>query len=160
MSAMEMKAQYTQLYDHMAQSNDLKQMKTFGNVMGEMMEWFIQNKPDVAQDWIDQLESIKWKNYLTAKEADRIVAGMVPAAPWSREKWLAAMTQHELPTEHEPAYNRCALYVTMCMIMSDSGDTLPKYIESGKLFNAVHDLAVDKLTDKDGVFCVRSYFGL
>lgn len=158
MNAKELKAKYTQLYDLMAMGNEVKHMQVFGHVMTSMMDWMIQNKPAEAEEFICQLESIKWKNYLTPKEADRIVDGMEPSAPWSRDKWLTAMRQHDLPVEHEPSYNRCALYVTMCMIMSDSGDTLPKYIEEDKLFNAVYDLAVDKLTDKDGVFNVREYF--
>lgn len=48
----------------------------------------------------------------------------------------------------------------MNMIMSDSKATLEKYVESEYLFKLVHDLAVDKLTDKDSVFNVRSYFSL
>lgn len=44
--------------------------------------------------------------------------------------------------------------------MSDSGETLAKYVDKDNLFKAVHDLAVDKLTDHDGVFNIRSYFGL
>lgn len=160
MNAKELKARYTQLYDQMATSNDVKNMQVFGRVMTSIMDWLIESKPTEAEEFICQLESIRWRNYLTVKEADRIVDGMSPSAPWTREKWLAAMRQHELPVEHVPSYNSYALYTTMCMIMSDSGDTLPKYVESDKLFHAVHDLAVDKLTDKDGVFDVRKYFSV
>jgi hypothetical protein len=159
-TAKELKTKYTQLYDRMAGSNDVKNMQVFGRVMTSIIDWMIDNKPSEAEEFICQLESIKWKNFLTPKEADRIVAGMMPAAPWTMEKWLAVMQQHSIATEHEPVYNRCALYVTMCMIMSDSGETLPKYIKQEDLFEAVHDLAVDKLTDKDGVFEVRRYFGV
>ena len=48
----------------------------------------------------------------------------------------------------------------MNMIMSDSGSTLTRYVESDNLFNAVYDLAVDKLTDTDKVFNIRRYFSL
>lgn len=48
----------------------------------------------------------------------------------------------------------------MNMIMSDSSATLGKYIANGDLFKLVHDLAVDKLTDSDGVFSIRRYFNL
>jgi hypothetical protein len=70
------------------------------------------------------------------------------------------MEQHGYRLEDEPAYNRCALWVTMEMIMSDSSDTLMKYIGENEMFGAVHDLAVDKLADMDGRFNVRCYFGL
>ena len=86
--------------------------------------------------------------------------GMVPKAPWSRDQWKQAMEQHELDLVHEPCYNSCALWVTMEMVMSDSSDTLKKYVAEEDMFKAVYDLAVDKLTDKDGKFMVRKYFGL
>ena len=160
MTAEEMKNEFYALYNMMASSNKVENMHTFGNVHKEMMEWFIQNKPDLAQEWLYKLESIKWKNYLTPKEADKIVADMQPKAPWSREQWKAAMEQHGYPLGKETCYNKCALYVTMNMIMSDSSETLSKYVDSNKMFDAVYELAVDKLTDKDNVFNIRKYFGL
>ena len=71
-----------------------------------------------------------------------------------------AMKEHGYELDKEPYYNRCALWVTMNMKMSDSGETLAKYIAGDKLFEAVYHLAVDSLTDKDGRFSVRKYFGL
>ena len=144
----------------MANSTEVSYMHTFGKVQRDMMEWMIANKPDLAQEWIDKLASIKWKNYVTPKEAERIVSAMEPKAPWSKDQWKSAMDQYGYALEKEPCYNRCALYVTMNMIMSDSGDTLLKYVDKDNLFNVVHDLAVDKLRDKDGVFSVRKYFSL
>ena len=160
MTTEEMKKEFYELYDMMAMSHDVENMRTFGNVHKEMMEWFIQNKPSEAEEWLMKLESIKWKNYLTPKEAERIVAGMEPKAPWTRDQWKSAMQQNGFELQHEPCYNSCALWVTMNMIMSDSSETLGKYVDSASLFKVVHDLAVDKLTDKDGKFCIRKYFGL
>ena len=87
----------------MAMSHDVENMRTFGNVHKEMMEWMIQNKPDLAQEWIGKLESIKWCNYLTPKEAEKIVSEMVPKAPWSREAWKNAMQSLGLPECHAVA---------------------------------------------------------
>ena len=142
----------------MANSNKVEFMHTFGNVHKDMMEWFIQNKPELAKEWIEKLECIRWKNYLTPKEAEKIVSGMEPKAPWSRDQWRQAMEQSGLALEVEPYYNRCALWVTMNMIMSDSSSTLEKYVDMGSMFKMVHDLAVDKLTDSDGKFEIRKYF--
>lgn len=155
-----MKQEFSALYNLMAGQQNVAFMHIFGQVHKEMMDWFIANKPELAQEWLDKLESIRWKNYLTKTEAEKIVASMEPKAPWSRDQWKQAMTEHGFDMEHEPCYNRCALYATMNMLMSDSGDTLAKYVEKDNLFKAVHDLAVDKLTDKDGVFSIRAYFGL
>jgi hypothetical protein len=136
-------------------------MHVFGNVHKEMMEWFIVNKPDLAQEWLDKLESIRWCQYLTPKEADKIIAGMDPKAPWSREQWKNAMESFGLPLEEQPCYNKCALYVTMSMIMSDSSKTLSKYAaDSNAMFEFVHALALDKLKDVDKRFDIRHYFNL
>lgn len=155
-----MKKEFHALYTLMANSTNVEYMHIFGMVHKEMMEWFIVNKPELAQEWLDKLESIRWKNYLTPKEAEHIVSHMEPKAPWSREQWKQAMEAHNYALMKEPCYNSCALYVTMNMIMSDSADTLKKYVDEQKLFSVVYELAVDKLTDKDNVFSIRSYFGL
>lgn len=160
MTQEEMRNEFYALYNMMANSTNVSYMRTFGNVHKEMMEWMITNKPDLAHEWLEKLESIRWKNYLTAKEAERIVANMIPKAPWSREQWKAAMDNHSYPLEKQPCYNSCALWVTMNMIMSDSSETLAKYVDNGNLFKLVYGLAIDKLTDKDMMFDVRRYFNV
>lgn len=159
MTSEEMRDEFYALYNMMANSNEVAFMRTFGNVHKEMMEWFIENNPDLAQEWIEKLESIRWKNYLTPKEAKKIVDNMTPEAPWPREQWLAAMEEHGYDTDREPCYNSCALWVTMNGIMSDSSTTLTKYVSSDDMFSAVYDLAVDRLTDKDGMG-IRHWYGL
>lgn len=160
MNQEEMKKEFDALYDMMANSNKVENMHTFGQVHKEMMDWFIANKPDLAQEWMEKLQSIKWKNYLTPKEAEKIIKGMNPSAPWSMDQWKTAMKEHGFETSREPYYNQCALFVVMSMKVSDSGDTLAKYIAGDKLFEAVYHLAEDALTDKDGHFSVRKYFNL
>lgn len=156
-----MRNEFRALYNMMAGSNKVENMHVFGNVHKEMMEWFIVNKPDLAQEWLDKLESIRWCQYLTPKEADKIIAGMDPKAPWSREQWKNAMESFGLPLEEQPCYNKCALYVTMSMIMSDSSKTLSKYAaDSNAMFEFVHALALDKLKDVDKRFDIRHYFNL
>ena len=135
-------------------------MKAFGTVMNEMMDWMIVNKPAEAEEWIDKLGAIKWKNYVTPKEADAIVAKMEPEAPWKRDQWKGAMEKHSFVMEEEPYYNSCALYVTMNMIMSDSSATIAEYVDAENTFRFVHALAINKLKDKDSRFCIRKYFDL
>ena len=160
MNTNELTEKYLGLYEYMSQSKNPENMKAFGRVMTLMMTDMISSNPSKAEEYINRLESIKWKNYLTPKEAEAIVAAMSPAAPWSREKWMATMQQYGLQLEKEPGFNRCALWVTMNMIMSDSSETLVKYVEASNLFKAVYELAVDKLTDKDGKFSIRKYFSV
>jgi len=160
MSANELKDKYWSLYEFMASSRKPENMKAFGRVMTAMMDDMITNSPSKAEEYIGKLESIKWNNYLTPAEADKIVAAMDPKAPWSRDQWKAAMQQNGLELEKWPCYNRCALYTTMNMIMSDSSATLSQFVSGNDLFKAVYQLAVDKLTDQDGMFNIRSYFGV
>ena len=160
MNQEEMKEKYWSLYEYMANSKNPENMKIFGGVMTSMVMDMIASSPSKAEEYIDSLEAVKWKNFLTPKEADTIVAGMNPKAPWGREQWKAAMTQHGYEMEKWPCYNSCALFTTMNMLMSDSSQTLTKYVDNGNLFKLVYDLAVDKLTDQDGKFNIRVYFGL
>ena len=153
-----MKSEFNALYNMMANSNKVEFMHTFGKVHKEMFEWFVSNKPDLAQEWLDKLESIRWKQYLTPKEAEKIVSSMDPSAPWSREQWKSAMEKHGYALEKEPCYNKCALYVTMNMVMSDSSETISKYVEADKTFDFVYEEAVNRLTDHDAKFIIRKYF--
>ena len=160
MTPQELKSRFTSLYSYMASSKNPAYMMAFGSVMKEMMDWMTANKPAEAQEWIDKLESIRWNNYLTPKEAETIVAQMMPKAPWTREQWKAAMDKHKFMHEEMPYYNPCALFVTMSMIYSDSSETLSNFMQGADMFDLIHGLAIDKLKDQDGRFNVRHYFGL
>ena len=159
-----LKERYDSLYDYMANSKDPKNMKAFGCVMTEMMDVMIQKMPDVAEEMIDQLESIRWKQYLTPKEAQKIVDGMDPKGPWSRDVWKQTMESFGLPQEEPPYYNRCALWTEMNKIYSDFGEEIASLI--GKplsptdkdIIAACYRMALKNLKDKDGVYDIRKYF--
>ena len=166
MTANEMKEKYMMLYDYMASSNNPKYMKAFGVVMNDMMDWMIANKPDVAIEEIERLSAIKWKNYLTQKEAEAIVAKMQPKAPWARDVWSQAMQSLGLVMQEEPYYNSCALWVEMNKVYSDHAETLAtkvwnkpiSEIPTDVMVKTINALAVDNLKDKDGVYSIREYF--
>ena len=160
MDSQELKKAFAELYGYMANSKDPENMKIFGGIMIEMFMWMADNKPELAQEWLEKLSAVKWDNYLTQREAESIVAKMDPKGPWSREQWRAAMEQHNFPLEKEPCYNRCALYVKMSEIYSDSIDTLRKIVGNGDVFDAIYHLALDKLCDKDKRYNIRSYYKL
>lgn len=166
MTANELKEQYTMLYEYMAQSRDPKNMKAFGHVMTEMMDYLIANKPDVADEMIQKLEAIRWHQYLTHKEAENIIARMNPKAPWSLDTWKSAMESFGLPLEDAPYYNRCALWVEMNKMYSDFGDEIaallgkPLTPTDKDIIAACYKMALKTLRDKDGVYDIRVYFGL
>jgi len=163
-----MKNEFYALYNMMANSDKVENMRLFGQVHKEMMEWMIANKPEAAQEWIDKLESIKWKQYLTQKEAEKIVSKMEPKAPWGRDEWRQAMKQLGLEMEEEPYYNSCALWVEMNKQYSDHAESIARDIIKKPLNDipaevmvpAMRSLAIDVLKDRDHIYNIRKYFSL
>ena len=162
-----MKEKYYELFNIIVASNDTDKMQVLGNVSKQQMEWFIENRPEMAEEFIETLCSVKWKNYLTRKEAESIINGMVPSAKWTREQWKTAMNNLGILTEEEPCYNSCALWVTMNMIYSDDIRTIAELLGKSvddmgaeEMVRVTHSFAVNKLKDADGVFNIRKYFGL
>lgn len=167
MNKQEMTEKYYQLFNMIVNSGDESKMHVLGNVAKQQMEWFIENKPDIAEDYIGVLCSVKWKNYLTHKEASAIVSKMTPSAKWSMDVWKAAMEKMGISIEEQPCYNSCALWVTMNMVYSDDIRTIAmlmgKTVDSmtpEEMVKATHAFAINKLKDTDGVFNIRRYFGL
>lgn len=163
----ELKERYEGLYNYMAESKDPKNMIAFGKVMTEMMDFLIRNKPDVAEEMIDKLEAIKWKQYLTPKEAEAIADKMVPSAPWSYDTWRKVMGKLGIPMSEEPAYNSCALWVEMNKQYSDHGESVASLlgqpltsIPTEVIVPAMNRMALDLLKDKDDVYDIRTYFGV
>ena len=167
MNTQEMQDRYTMLYETMKASRNPDNMKLFGHVMTEMMMSAIQRNPSEAQMWIDELGAIEWKNYLSPKEAEKIVSEMNPPAPWTREVWSKAMDSVGLDKEDEPNYNSCVLWVLMNDIYSNHSQTIAKIvgtpldeIPTDDMLEAVYHLAMDKLHDKDRKISIRHMFGL
>lgn len=165
MNASELKEKYWSLYEYMAASKKPENMKAFGRVMTDMMHDLISSSPSKAEEYIERLECVRWKNYLTQKEAERIVSEMEPVAPWTRDVWKRTMESMGLPLEEEPYYNRCALWTEMNKVYSDSANSIAMImgvpltnIGTEKMVKATHALAVDNLKDEDGKYNIRSYF--
>lgn len=164
-----MKEEFKQLYNYIIDSEDEEKMKVLGRVVKSMMNRLIESYPQQAREYLDKLQSVKWHNYVTAKESEAVTSQMDPSPSWSRATWNATMASHGLPTSDEPFYNDNALYLTMAMISSDSNETLKSILfdEEAKvsvtperLFKAIYRLALDRLKDKDKVYNVREYFNL
>lgn len=152
-----MKETFDNLYNFIIESEDPKKMHMLGCVLKSMMYKLIDGNPGIAKEFIEKLEAVKWTNYLTAKEADYIVLNMDPKPVWSRNTWDTLIKNYI--KSDTPFYNEHALYVTMCMLSSDSGETLKSVVPDAEtLFGLIYKLAIDKLKDKDGKFNIRKYF--
>ena len=168
MTQEEMTKEFYALYNMMANSQNPAYMHVFGMATQEMFKWFVANKPELAQEWLEKLESIRWHQYLSQKEAEKIVDGMVPKAPWKRDVWKQAMTQFELPMEEEPYYNSCALWTEMNKQYSDHAETIARdilkkplsEIPAEQIVPGIRAMALDLLKDKDHVYNIREYFHL
>ena len=167
MDKNEMKQKWDELYAIMESSKDPKVMILFGEVMKVMMERSINYDQMFAEKMLEKLCAIKWKNYVTADEADAVVAKMDPQPGWTREQWVKLMERLGLALEESPYYNKWAAYLTMCMKVSDSRTSiarmmgkLPTELTEEELATGAHLLAMDVLKDKDGVFDLRRYFWL
>lgn len=167
MTQQELQERYTTLYNYMAESKNPSYMMVFGEVMTEMMNWLIYNKPEAAEQWIEKLDRIRWENYLTVEEAEKIVGEMEPVAPWTRDVWKRAMESRGIALEQAPYYNRCALWTEMNKVYSDSASSIAMImgvpvgnVSTEDMIRATHALAVDNLTDQDGKYNIRSYFRL
>lgn len=161
-----LKKQYEALYGMMATSGDPKNMTLYGDTMTEAFDWMLENRPALAQQVVDKLEAMKWRQYLTKDEAENIVDAMDPKAPWNYPTWDSAMQSLGLEAEREPVFNRYALWAEMNAKYSDHAKTLAEKvwqqplqgIPAETIVPVIHALAVDSLTDKDGKFNIRKYF--
>lgn len=166
---MDLQKKFSELYQDIIESEDVEKMKRLGRMTKRVMRWLIREEPELAKTAIEMLDEneMQAKNYLSEEEAHSIVDKMKPQPKWTMEemeRMLIASGKTALSSEH---YNRWALLTTMSMILSDSGDTLRDIVGSAshpatseEILASVYRLAIDKLTDKDGVFNVRKYFDL
>lgn len=164
MTKQEMTDKFNMLYGMMAASGDVKQMHTFGEVHKKMMAWMIENKPELAEEFIEELCSIRWRQYLTRNEAMEVVRSMVPTAPWDYATWERVMEAMHLEIERESVFNRYALWVVMNQVYTDFGESIARMlgeplnkVPADTLVPFVHDMAVDLLTDPDKKYCIRDY---
>lgn len=164
MEQNEMMIAFNELYSKMSQSKDIKAMRIFGDTMRVMMEDLVINKPELAEEYIEQLSAIQWDNYLTKKEAITIVENMIPTAHWEFSTWEQAMM--DISCEERPYYNQYALFAVMNQVISDHGQTIAcikgaesiNDIEISDLVKYAYRMAIDLLKDKDGKYNVRRYF--
>jgi len=157
---------FEELYKMIIGSENEENMVVLGRVTKSMMGWFIENRPELAEEYIERLCSVKWHNYLTEKEAEEIVAEMTPSVKWTKKQVCSELEARGLPTEEEPYYNCNALYVAIAMTYSDSSRTIAERImkkdvsevSDGEMLEACYYLSLDALKDRDKMFNIRKYF--
>jgi hypothetical protein len=162
---MDIKERYEELYENMATSKDVEKMLIFGGADKWAFNEVVVLNPSLAQRWVEKLEAICWKNYVTENEAKYIVSRFKwqdgrNDAKWSMPIFRQAVEAVGGKMEDKPYYNEWALWATANMIYSDSGKTLSEFISEEHMPKVVYMLAVDKLKDEDRPRFIRRYFGL
>ena len=66
----QLKKKFDELYNFIISSRDTGKMKMLGWVMKAMMYDMIDAHPQQAEEYLNILESVRWDNYLTEKEAE------------------------------------------------------------------------------------------
>ena len=162
--------QFLDRYEGIIRGGITGEMEQLGDMVKRVMKWLINYEPEIATAAIailDGEQGQECRNYLSAREADEIVSKMDPQPQWSLHHVLDMLRSAGYATEEPPYFNNYALAATMCMILSDSGETLKDELGSDirpakadEILRLVYKLAIDKLKDKDGKFNIRKYFDL
>lgn len=122
-----------------------------------------------AEEFVECFEgNLKYNNYLSKHEAETILSefinedGTTGAKISGHNEFFQVIEELNGKIEHEPYYNKWALYVTANKFASDHHSVIVKWAGSDKFkfIEACYDLAVTQLKDKDKANWVRWYFGV
>ena len=162
--------QFLDRYESIIRGGITGEMELLGEMTKRIMRWLINYEPEIAVaalSILDGEEDKEYHNCLSGHEASEIVRQMDPQPQWSPRQVLDMLKNAGYTTEDPPYFNNYALATTMCMILSDSGETLKNELGSDirpakadEILRMVYKLAIDKLKDKDGKFNIRKYFDL
>ena len=115
----------------------------------------------------DLYEGIEqYKNYMTEREAKKVVEGFVSFDGSRGQKWSMDAIADELRKvggvlEEKHHYNKWTLYTLMNSEYADYGGVLQKLgVPSSDMPKAIYYMALAKLDDKDAKESIREYFGL
>lgn len=159
----EIKKRYEELYEVMATSKDPTKMRTFGEAEKWAFRKVAERDPSMAQMWLDKLEPVMWKNYLSKVEAEAIVSKFVNAdgtigAHWSYDTMRSAVESLGAVMSEEPFFNCWALWATMNMLYSDHAKSVNDFVPKEEQVKFYYAQAIEKLKDADRPHFVREYF--
>lgn len=164
---------YEELYEDMATSNNKEKMMAFGDAERWAFKRMQEVSPKDAQCWLDKLEAMHWKNYLSKAEAEEIAAKLINqngriGPHWNYEVFKDTVEKLGGKIYEKPFYNCYALWITANMLYSDHavstaedmGMNSPEAVPNEKMALSMYKKAVEKLKDVDRPMFIRGYFGL
>lgn len=171
MNSEEMKSRYQYLYDIMASSKDPEKMQVFGKAEQHMFDKLAVSNPSMAKDWLDKLEAVCWKNYLTETQAEKIASKIInqngATGPyWPMETFFAVVPKLGGQLNDEPYYNQYALWLVANAHYSDfarstaedMGYALPDEVPGDKMALSMYKKAVESLKDIDRSHYIADYY--
>ena len=164
---------YEELYEDMATSGNKEKMTAFGDAERWAFKKMNEISPKDAQCWLDKLEAMHWKNYLSKHEAEEIASKLINqngriGAHWNYDTFKNAVESLGGKVYEKPFYNCYALWITANMIYSDHaqsvaedmGATSPEAVPNEKMALSMYRKAVEQLKDVDRPKFIREYFDL
>lgn len=164
---------YEELYEDMATSGNKDKMTAFGEAERNIFHKIAKEHPAIAQMWVDKLEAMHWKNYLSKQEAEEITSKLINqngriGAHWNYDTFKNAVESLGGKVYEKPFYNCYALYATANMIYSDHAQSVaedmgyptPEAVPNEKMALSMYHKAVEKLKDVDRPKFIREYFGV
>lgn len=171
MNREEMMARYSELYERMSRSRDVRNMRTFGEAERAIFGELATNYPDIAGRWLERLEPMDWDSYISEREVQAIAKSIVnqdgsTGFRWSGDAFFNAVKTLGGKEEDRPKYNKYALLVTANMVYSDHARSIaqdmekqtPADVPNEKMVLSCYRKAVELLEDPDGGFKIRDYF--
>lgn len=154
---------YEELYAMMATSTDIVKMQVFGEAEKWAFGKMSERDPALAQVWLDKLEPVMWKNYLSKAEAEAIVSKFINAdgtigAHWSYDTMRSAVESLGAVMSEEPFFNCWALWATMNMLYSDHAKSVNDFVAKDEQVKFYYAQAIEKLKDADRPHFIREYF--
>jgi len=145
-----------------------KQEEMFYSVSKDMYIHFCENHPELAKKYLDKLDGMRYRNFVTQEEASKIVSCMKPSAVWSHDKLYQKLEELDLEYEGDELFNYCSLWVVMNSVYSDHASTLAHAMgvktisecDMETMVQVCYDFAIDLLTDEDERYNIRDYFKL
>mgnify|MGYP006981646932 CR=1 FL=1 len=162
-----LKIKYNELYSTLTHLKDAENMRLFGSVMSEYFFDTAASHPEAAENAIKSLEGVYYNNFLTEREAKKIIDGFVNADGTQGGKWsfneIKQLCENKgLVYCEDGEFNFYALATVMNMIYSDSAPVLSQMLgdNSKDLAFWMYRLSYLRLHDADRPRWIRKYFNL
>lgn len=154
---------YEELYEDMAASNNKEKMIAFGNAERWAFKKMNELSPQMAQCWLDKLEAMQWKNFLSKREAEEITSRLINqngkiGPHWNYDTFKNAVESLGGKMAEAPFYNCYALWAVANMLYSDHYKSTQEYVTEVEMPKFFYTQALEKLKDIDRPHFVRKYF--